>query len=440
MAARTERIYQRDSFLTRFGAAVLDLRSEPAARPEGSARLAVLLDRTAFYPTGGGQPHDTGTIAGLPVVDVRESESGPLHIVEMRDPGGRAHGAHVTVGAEVEGVVAWERRFDHMQQHSGQHVLSRAFIDLAGSRTCSFHLGEKICTIDVEMARPDPAAIRAAEDRANEIVFSDRAVVVREVAVEDTAAGAPLDPAMSGLNLKPGEPIRIIEFDGFDSTPCGGTHVARSGQIGLLAVSGWETYKGMSRISFVCGGRAATQMRDLNDVISACVARLSARADELPALLDKLLSERDDLGKRLRDLKGNLARHEAEAAVPTAPSIGGLRLLRRVYGASECDVDAAQALVRSFVASPGRIALVAVIDSGQGTVLAARSAGTKPDAAGNEPLRIGDLIAEVARSVGGRGGGSVTFGRAGGIPAARVEEILDAAVARLSAVAPSSRP
>jgi alanyl-tRNA synthetase len=318
-------------------------------------------------------------------------------------------------------------------------VLSRAFVDIAASPTCSFHLGERICTIDVEMPKPDPAAIRTVEDRANEIVFADRPVAVRELAVDDPAAGAAPDPALSGLALKPGDPIRIIDFEGFDSTPCGGTHVARSGQIGLVAVSGWETYKGMTRISFVCGGRAAARLRDLNDVVSMCAGRLSARAEELPVLLEKVIAERDDLRKRQRDLKADLARHEAEAAASTAPSVGGLRLLRRTFTTSECDVDAAQALARSFVAAPGRVALLAVIESGQGTLLAARSAVASQDAASETP-RIGEVIAEVARSVGGRGGGSATFGRAGGIPAARVEEILDAAIARLGAGGPSSRP
>src|SRR5262249_8399317 len=140
------------------------------------ARLAVLLDQTAFYPTGGGQPHDTGRIAGLPVVDVRDSDDGPLHIVEMRDPGGRPHGAHLTVGEEVEGSVDWERRLDHMQQHSGQHILTRAFLETASAPTRSFHLGESICTIDVEMAEPDEDRIRAAEARANAVVWSDRPV------------------------------------------------------------------------------------------------------------------------------------------------------------------------------------------------------------------------------------------------------------------------
>ena len=431
MAARTQRLYQSDSFQTHFSAKVLDLRSDRADHPDSSTRLAVFLDRTVFYPTGGGQPNDTGLLAGLPVVDVCESEEGPFHVVELRDAGGRPRGAHLTIGAEVEGAVDWGRRFDHMQQHSGQHILSRAFVDVAKARTRSFHLGESICTIDIEMPNRDAVAIHAAEARGNEIVWDDRSVTVREVPAADSSAGAPIDLAMSGLNLKPGDPIRFIEIGGFDSNACGGTHVARTGQVGMVAVIGWEPYKGMTRVTFACGGRALRHLHESREAVAACVKRLSARPHEVPAAVDRLLSEREALVRRIRALGSEIARFEAEKIAGSAPSLGPYRLLRRTFAAAERGVEEAQALVRSFVEAPGCAALVAVVEGGTATILAGRSAG--------EGVRMGDMMAEVCRAVGGRGGGSATFARAGGIPASRAEEALDAAAALLTASAASGR-
>ena len=441
MAGRTERLYQRDSFLTRFTAAVLDARAERSADPSSSVRLAVLLDRTTFYPTGGGQPHDTGTLGGLPVVETRESEEGPLHLVELRDQEGRAHGAHFTVGGEVEGIVDWDRRFDHMQQHSGQHILSRAFLEVVSARTRSFHLGEAICTIDVDMPRPSAEAILAAEARANQIVWEDRPVAVREILADPIGPGAQLDRGTSGLDRAPGEPTRFVEIEGFDSNACCGTHVARTGQVGLIGAIAWEPYKGICRVTFVCGGRALRHIRETNASLGACVVGLSAPLREIPAALERLLAEREDLLRRVRALGAALAEREAAQIAVSAPTLGPFRLLRGVYRHPERSVDEVQILARRFVEEPGRLALVAVVEGETATILAGRSsaaAGVAP--AGADLPKMGEVIAEVCRTVGGRGGGSPTFARAGGVPAGRVEEALDAIAARLLAGAGCEHP
>ena len=415
MVSRTERLYQRDAFLTRFQAAVVDAIPEPSPPGGDSARLAISLDRTAFYPTGGGQPHDTGSIASLPVVDVRESEGGPLHVVELRDGGGRPHGAHLTVGATVEGIVDWPRRFEHMQQHSGQHILSRAFVDVASAPTRSFHLGDAICTIDVALAEPDPDLIRAAEARANAIVWEDREVRVREI--EGGAA------AHAGAKLQPGDPLRLIEVGDFDSTPCGGTHVARAGQVGLIGVLAWERWKGMSRVTFACGGRAARALRESHDAVSGCVARLSARPHELANAIDRLLLDREEISRRARVLGEIVAAHEAGEIAASAPRAGRFQVLRRSFTPAERSVDDALALTRLFASAPGRLAVVSVVEGATATILAARSdpeGATVPAAP-----KMGDLVKEIAASLGGRGGGSATHARAGGIPASSVEDAMN---------------
>jgi alanyl-tRNA synthetase len=435
MTARTQRLYQRDSFLTRFSAEVLDVAAESSDRPESSARIAVLLDRTAFYPTGGGQPHDTGTIGGLPVVDVRDSEEGPLHVVELRGPAGEPHGAHLTVGGRVEGVVDWGRRFDHAQQHSGQHILSRAFVEVAGARTRSFHLGGTVCTVDVELTEPAERTVRAAESRANAIVWEDRGVVVREIPAEESPGGAAFDPVLAGLSLSPGDPIRIVEIEGFDATACGGTHVARTGQVGAAAVTAWEPYKGICRVTFVCGGRVVARLAETGRILGACVSRLSAKPPEVPAALDRVLEEREALRRRLHAAQEDRAALEARLLAAEAGAAGPYRLLRRVFRAPERSVEEAQALVRRFVEEPGRAALVAVVEGDVATILAGRSEGAGPGAPS-----MGAVLGEACRAAGGRGGGSAAFARGGGIPAARVEEALEAAAARLLSGVPTGRP
>jgi len=439
MQVRTERLYQRDSFLRRFSATVLDAQSEHAAGAAGSARLALVLDRTAFYPGGGGQPHDTGTLAGLPVVEVRESDAGPLHVVEMRDAQGRPRGIHLTVGATVDGVVEWGRRFDHIQQHSGQHILSRAFIETSGAATKSFHMGEAASTIDVEMARPGGAAIRAAESRANEIIWEDRPVQVREVQAEASAEGALPNPAYAELSLKPGDRVRIIEVEGFDETPCGGTHVARSGQVGLVSITAWERWKGICRVTFVCGGRAVTQLRAGSEALASCVSKLSARPHEIANALDRLLLDRAELQRRVRLMSAELTLHEAESLAASSPLVGPFRLLRKVYRSEERTIEDAQILARRFVDAPSRLALIAVTEGGGATLLASRSDAAAPGGAIPAPPKMGELIAEVCRIVGGRGGGAAAHARAGGIPEARVEEAIDMIIARLLAGDASGR-
>ncbi len=418
MASRTERLYQRDSSLTRFDATILSVEPAGGAGAEAGGRFALLLDRTAFYPEGGGQPFDTGSLGGLPVVDVQEGAEGPLHFIQTSGPGVLPPPA----GTRVEGTIDRQRRFDHMQQHSGQHLLSRAFLEVASARTRSFHLGSALCTIDVEMSPPDEGRIREAARRANSIIWADLPVQVRESEALP-GASATEDPALSGLKLKPGDPVRTIVIEGFDETPCGGTHVARTGQVGLVAVTAWEPWKKLSRITFACGSRAATHFEESRAVLAACVAALSAPPADVPGALARLVAEKESLHRRVGALSAKLAGFEAAAAAESAREIGAFRLLERIFDGAERSVEEAQALIRKFVEPPGRIALVAVIEGGKATLLAARSQGEGP--------ALGAILGEVARSGGGRGGGSPEAARAGGIPAGEAALVFEQASARI---------
>src|SRR5215813_15505359 len=240
MAMSTERLYYTDSGLLEFTASVIEVRETPDA-------THMILDRTAFYPTGGGQPNDTGSINGTEIIDVADGEAGTIIHIAHRTAG---VSSNLLVGKTVECRIDAARRLDHMQQHSGQHILSQAFVQACGAETRSFHLGSQTSTIDIELQTPTIELMRAAEDIANSVVFEDRPMRVH-IVNEDEASRLPLrkESAVKG-------DIRVIEIENFDWSPCGGTHAARTGQIGLIAIRSFERAKKMTRVEFVCGGRA----------------------------------------------------------------------------------------------------------------------------------------------------------------------------------------
>ncbi|HKY33732.1 MAG TPA: alanyl-tRNA editing protein, partial [Candidatus Polarisedimenticolia bacterium] len=314
------RLYRDDSHLTRFGARVT------AAAPAGEGLLSLELDRTAFYPTGGGQPHDTGRLADLEVVDVREAQDGRiLHLV-------KAGPASPSPGDDVEAEIDWLRRFDHMQQHTGQHILSRAFLDAAAASTRSFHLGESACTIDLDLPAATERTIRQAESIANQVIFDDRPVAVRLL----DPAQAPRPAAGAGPErepvLRPGDAIRLIGVKDFDETPCGGTHVRSSGAVGSVAIRGWERFKGGTRVTFLCGGRVVAAFRSLASAADACAARLSAHPYELDAAAARLLEHLAEARRGLRTLSERLAQTEAAELRREAREAAGLRVVVRDLG------------------------------------------------------------------------------------------------------------
>src|SRR5438034_4512480 len=255
----SNRLYYTDPYLREFDATITRVERD-------AGRALVTLDRTAFYPTTGGQPFDTGTLGGFPVVDVVDDESGSVtHVIELS-------GGDLSAGQAVHGAIDWPRRFDHMQQHTGQHVLSAAFHRLFDVRTVSFHLGATVSTIDLarELA---PRDLAAAEGEANRIVWENRPVTIRYADAEDASRML--------LRKKPkrGGTLRLIDVEEWDLSACGGTHVARSGAIGVIAIGSWERFKGGQRIEFVCGGRALDRLRSLRDAASAAMRLLSVSAE-----------------------------------------------------------------------------------------------------------------------------------------------------------------
>ena len=378
----TERLYYADAMARAFDATVT--RVEPAP---GGAR--VTLDRTAFYPTSGGQPFDTGRIGAARVVDVvdEDSEDGGevWHVVD----------APIAAGAVVSAEIDWPRRFDHMQQHTGQHVLSAAFDRSAGVPTVSFHLGAETATID--LAREvTTAQIERAEAEANAVVFADRAVAIR-YASEEEAARLPLrkEPARRGR-------LRLIEIPDWDLSACGGTHVPRTGMIGLIAVSAWERFKGATRVAFVCGERARRTHGRLRDVVLAATRTLSVSAADVAPAIERVLAERKDAARAVVRLQEEVAGARAVRMRAEAQTAGGRRfVLSAVTGWYP---TALRTLATVIVSEPGFV--VVLVGDGQPVpVVVARSADVDLDAGG--------WLKRATSVLGGKGGGRPDLAQGG---------------------------
>jgi alanyl-tRNA synthetase len=396
----TERLYYTDSHLTEFEARVTNVIER------GEGLVAVTLDRTAFYPTGGGQPSDTGTLDEARVVECVDEDESVLHVIE---------GTPLALGAKVLGRVDWPRRLDHLQQHTGQHILSQAFVQLFDAPTRSFRMMSQAAEIDVALDDASDERIAGAVELANSIIWEDRAVRVRQVTKEE-AAQLPLrkDSAREGE-------LRIIEIEGFDLSPCGGTHARRTGEVGVICVRSWERAKGLVRVEFVAGGRAYADYNRANQTARAVAALFSAGRDEAATLVARLLEENKQLLRQVRTLEEITARVEAQEMLSAAEQQpDGLKLVSRIIEGR--DADSLKRIALAIVAQTRSIALLGSHDQETARLVFARSA----DAPGD----MNALMREACRMLDGRGGGRPDMAQGGGQHAERLTEALDAAVAR----------
>jgi len=365
----TERLYYTDATLTRFQARVL--RTEDAGR-------RVYLDRTAFYPTSGGQPHDVGTLGDVPVVDVVDEDERVAHVL--------AAPLAIDVGATVDGAVDAARRVDHMQQHTGQHLLSAVFADLLGAETASVHFGPALSTIELAGGTVDRDGLLAVEARANALVAADVPVAVT---FEDAAAA-------TGLRKPTGRTgeIRIVSIDGVDRSACGGTHVRSTARIGAVLLRRVERIRQNARVEFVCGLRAARRARVDYDALAEVAAAFSTNVDQAPATARAQAEAlRDALGSVER-LTKDLAALRAESLVAAAaPDARGARwIVQRVPG----KVDELRALALAVAERPGGVFVA--LGAEPPAVLVAAAADSGVDA--------GAVLKGALAQVGGKGGGS----------------------------------
>jgi alanyl-tRNA synthetase len=378
----TERLYYTDSYLTRFDATVVAVAVGVGGRHE------IVLDRTAFYPTSGGQPFDVGRLGGARVIDAVDADDG--RVVHVTDTA-------LAPGASVGGEVDWTRRFDHMQQHTGQHLLSAAFDRCFGVRTESFHLGAEGCTID--LAREvTPAETSAAVDDANRVIWEDRPVTVRFVTPEEAAA-MPLrkEPVKTGR-------LRLIDIQDYDLSACGGTHVSRTGSVGIVVVGGSERVRGGSRVEFLCGTRARRRFDAWRDSLQAARRHLPVAPEELAAGIERLQSENRSLQKALAAAHERLAAVDARALVERGLRIG----TRLVVAETLPDRDAAglKSLASAAAAEAGAVAALFSTTTPALVVVACHPAAG---------VDAGAVLKSLTATFGGRGGGKPDLAQGGGL-------------------------
>lgn len=355
MTSPTRRLYYDDAYLVDFEAEVVEQRSHEGA-------LAVVLDATAFYPESGGQPWDRGTLGGVPVLEVRDIDGLVLHVLAADVPAGR-----------LRGRVDWPARFDHMQQHTGQHILSQAFFELVRGETRSFHLGPEVSTLEIGLGTISDADLDRVEDRANAVVWEDREVKTYSVP-EERIGDVPLrrPPKKHGL-------LRVVEVAGFDYSGCGGTHVRRTGEVGLVKVLAAEKIRGNLRFDFLCGGRALGDYRVKDRGLRAVAGSFSCLPEDAPAQVARLARDFKDLRKRGRKLEERLAAFEAREVV------GGARgpLIAAVL--EDRSPEGARFLALNIIRS-GRFAVVyGAFSESQGHLILARSDGFAVDLRGAVP-------------------------------------------------------
>lgn len=375
--ANTDRLYYSDAYLREFRARVVD------TTPDG---LRVYLDRTAFYPTSGGQPFDLGTLAGARVVEVIDEEDRVAHLLD----------APLQAVEEVQGAIDWSRRFDHMQQHTGQHLLSAVLEELYSLPTVSFHLGADSSTIDLGGASLTPQQAARVEDRCAEIVAEARPVTV---SYEDAGSvtGLRKESARTGT-------LRIVSIDRLDRSACGGTHVSSTAQIGPILLRKLEKMRGNVRVEFVCGLRALRTARADFQILSEIGRAISATPDKAPDWIASSAARLKTLEKSNTRLASELAVREGrELHASTVPSPDGLS---RVMQTGQID-EAMRARAQAFAAC-GKALFLGVSEEPPSLLLASSTGAG---------IHAGDTLKPVLVAAGGRGGGNANLAQ-GSLPSA----------------------
>ena len=386
----TKKLYFEDAYLKEFSA-----RIQERLFQEG--RPAVVLDQTGFYPESGGQPADRGTLDGAGVIHVFEDGERIVHLLD-RELAGKE---------EVRGVLDWDRRFDHMQQHTGQHVLSQCFVEVRGGETRSFHLGDGVSTLEIGIGEISEIDLDKVETRANEIVFSDREVRTYFVPPERIGS-VPLrkPPKKEGT-------IRVVEVDGFDYSACGGTHCRRTGEIGLIKIIRWDKIRNNLRFEFLCGRRAWRDYRDKNRTLQEISRKFSVHERDAAPAIERTIQESKQSKKKLRELQEALAGFEAREIIEreTGP------LIQRVW--TDKPAEEVKLLALHIVRQAERAVLFAVRGAERDHFIFACS--------GTMPFNLRELVPLVMERAKGKGGGGPTLVEIVAEKGADLEVILAAA-------------
>jgi alanyl-tRNA synthetase len=368
----TKRLYFEDAYRKEFDGRIVE-------RLVHEGRPSVILDQTGFYPESGGQPSDRGTLGRAGVLHVFEDGERIIHLLDRE----------LEETDNVRGIIDWPRRFDHMQQHSGQHVLSQCFIEVLGGETRSFHLGEQVSTLEIGIAEISDADLEKVESRANEVVFEDREIRTYFVPPEGISS-VPLrrPPKKEGT-------IRVVEVDGFDYSACGGTHCRRTGEIGLIKILRWDKIRNNLRFEFLCGRRAWQDYWDKNRSLLGISQMFSVQGRDVGSAVEKTIQENRLCRKKLRQLQEALAGFEAAEMI--AREAGGL--VKRVW--TDKTADEVKLLALHIVRQAERAVLFAVRGAERDHFIFACSE--------KMPLNLRDLVPLVMQRAKGKGGGGPTL-------------------------------
>lgn len=383
----TKRLYYQDSYQVSIKSNILS---------SGEDGLHIVLDETIFYPTSGGQPHDTGTINGVAVIDVWEENDEIIHRVKSPLKAGEAN-------CEIN----WSRRFDHMQQHSGQHLLSAAFEEIYQAPTLSFHLGSEMSTIDIQIPKLSIEECDRVEEVANEFIFKNVAIKSYQIPQsqrEQLAFRKP--PQVEG-------PIRVVEIDSLDYSACGGTHVKSTGELGCLKITDFESYKGLYRVSFTCGKRTLLNHQNLQKTIHTLKRLFAAPASELVAKAESLIEMQTFQAKQLKQYADELLEYQMQALYDKAPLVHGIKFCHKEFDDQTINIrNAAQKIIHS---QPNAICIFLQPKASNTSILLAAS---------NEvQIQLDVILKRILEKYGGKGGGSPHLAQ-GGIPGQINSELL----------------
>lgn len=388
-----DRLYYQDAYIQTFSAQITKRGTEE----DGTAY--VVLSETAFYPTGGGQPCDLGLLSDIQVVDVEEIGGEVRHRLASPLP------EEIT---EVTGQIDWERRLDHMQQHAGQHILSAAFLEVVHAETLAFHLGKERVTIDVGLEELTEDVWTKVEQRANQVVLENHPIIARFVD-EAELATLPLkkQPTVT-------ENIRVVMIPDFDYNPCGGTHPARTSEVGMIKILGWERHRGNIRLEFICGWRALRDYTRKQATVRELARHLLTSEAELIEQTQRVIAERDLLKQTLMEKEKLLLGVEVQKQLARATTLGNVRLIQVAF--TDKTIQELQQFAQMMTAeAPDTVCLLAATGEKLQLVFARGQAST---------VAVNQLIKETLPLISGKGGGNPAMAQGGGQTLMAAEEVL----------------
>ncbi len=390
----TEKLYYQNQYIRSFTAKL------QKSEKDEQGRFYAVLDQTAFYATGGGQPHDTGTINDVKVIDVEEVDGEIHHYVEKP----------LEMQNECVCEIDWNRRFDHMQQHSGQHILSAAFDHLFSYRTVSFHLGQEICTIDIETENLSEDEAFQAENFANSIILENRPIEAKWVSEDE------LEKYSLRKELSVSENMRLVIIPDFDYNGCGGTHPKSTGEVSTVKILHWEKQKKNIRVYFVSGNRVIQQLHEKHKVIQSLMTILSAPQEKLEEAAYRVLQYSKELEKNIDDLKMKLLGDEANVLINGAQEFNTHKLIKVIF--TNRPMAELQQLGKTIIANTDNIVVLLLNEQDKKIQLVcARSNDVN--------INMNKVIKQILPIINGKGGGSDSVAQGGGDQTIASEEIMN---------------